>query len=208
MGFQVVDHPLIRHKVGLLRQKDISTSQFRALSTEVTRLLVYEATKDLPTQAATIQGWAGPVPVECIEGKMVTVVPILRAGLGMLDGVFDMIPGAKVSVVGFYRDEETLLPVQYYVKLAKNIDERLAIILDPMLATGGTFKATIQLLKDAGCANIRGLCLVAAPEGRDAVLSEHPDVRIYAAALDERLNDVGYILPGLGDAGDKIFGTK
>lgn len=208
MGFQVVNHPLICHKVGLLREKDISTSQFRSLSTEVTRLLVYEATKDLATQPIIIDGWAGPVQVERMEGKMVTVVPILRAGLGMLDGVYDMIPGVKVSVVGFFRNEETLKPVQYYVKLAKNIQERLAIILDPMLATGGTFNATIRLLKDAGCTNIRGLCLVAAPEGRDAVLAEHPDVQIYAAALDERLNEKGYILPGLGDAGDKIFGTK
>ncbi len=208
MAFHVVDHPLIRHKIGLLRKNDISTSHFRALSTEITRLLTYEATKDLSTEPATIQGWAGPVDVEKIEGKMVTVVPILRAGLGMLDGVYDMIPGAKVSVVGFYRNEETLQPVQYYVKLAKNIEERLAIILDPMLATGGTFAATIKLLKDAGCKNIRGLCLVAAPEGVKRIMDNHPDVDVYAAALDEKLNDIGYIIPGLGDAGDKIFGTK
>jgi uracil phosphoribosyltransferase len=139
---------------------------------------------------------------------MITVVPILRAGLGMMDGVFDMIPGAKVSVVGFYRNEETLEPVQYYVKLAKNIEERMAIILDPMLATGGTLMATIKLLKDAGCKRIRGLFLVAAPEGIERLTREHPDVDIYTAAIDERLNEVGYILPGLGDAGDKIFGTK
>ena len=208
MAFHVVDHPLIRHKIGLLRDNNISTSHFRALSTEITRLLTYEATKDLKTEPTTVSGWAGPVQVEKIEGKMVTVVPILRAGLGMMDGVFDMIPGAKVSVVGFYRNEETLEPVQYYVKLAKNIEERLTIILDPMLATGGTFTATIKLLKDAGCQNIRGLCLVAAPEGVKRVRDSYPDVDVYAAALDEKLNDIGYILPGLGDAGDKIFGTK
>jgi len=139
---------------------------------------------------------------------MVTVVPILRAGLGMMDGVFDMIPGAKASVVGFYRDEETLEPVQYYVKLATKIKERTALILDPMLATGGTLDATIRLLKDAGCKSIRGLFLCAAPEGVDRILKDHPEVDIYTAAVDERLNDIGYIIPGLGDAGDKIFGTK
>ncbi|MBU1248535.1 MAG: uracil phosphoribosyltransferase [Proteobacteria bacterium] len=208
MAVHLVDHPLIRHKIGLLRTDDISTSRFRALATEISRLLTYEATKDLRTERTTIKGWAGEVEVECIKGKMITVVPILRAGLGMMDGVFDMIPGAKVSVVGFYRNEETLQPVQYYVKLAKNIDERMAIILDPMLATGGTLMATIELLKDAGCKSIRGLFLVAAPEGIARLKKEHPDVDVYVAAIDEKLNDIGYILPGLGDAGDKIFGTK
>lgn len=208
MSVTVVDHPLIRHKVGLLRAADISTSQFRALATEITRLLTYEATKDLETEPARIMSWAGEVEVETISGKMITIVPILRAGLGMMDGVFDMIPGAKVSVVGFYRNEETLEPVQYYVKLAKNIDQRLAIILDPMLATGGTLMATIKLLKEAGCTHIRGLFLVAAPEGISRLQREHPDVDVYVAAVDDRLNDAGYILPGLGDAGDKLFGTK
>jgi uracil phosphoribosyltransferase len=208
VSVHLVDHPLIRHKIGLLRKDDISTSRFRALATEISRLLTYEATKDLKTEKTTIKGWAGNVEVESIKGKMITVVPILRAGLGMMDGVFDMIPGAKVSVVGFYRNEETLEPVQYYVKLAKNIEERMAIILDPMLATGGTLMATIKLLKDAGCKRIRGLFLVAAPEGIERLTREHPDVDIYTAAIDERLNEVGYILPGLGDAGDKIFGTK
>ena len=208
MAVHLVDHPLIRHKIGLLRKDDISTSRFRALATEISRLLTYEATKDLKTEKTTIKGWAGEVEVECIKGKMITVVPILRAGLGMMDGVFDMIPGAKVSVVGFYRNEETLQPVQYYVKLAKNIDERMAIILDPMLATGGTLMATIALLKEAGCKSIRGLFLVAAPEGIARLEKEHPDVDVYVAAIDEKLNDIGYILPGLGDAGDKIFGTK
>ena len=208
MALHLVDHPLIRHKVGLLREHNISTSHFRTLANEITRLLTYEATKDFATEKVAIQGWAGEVEVERIKGKKVTVVPILRAGLGMMDGVFDMIPGAKASVVGFYRNEETLEPVQYYVKLANKIEERIALILDPMLATGGTLDATIRLLKDAGCKSIRGLFLCAAPEGIDRILKDHPDVDIYTAAVDEKLNDIGYIIPGLGDAGDKIFGTK
>lgn len=208
MAVNVVDHPLVRHKLGLLREDGISTSRFRALAQEISRLLTYEATKDLATEPKTIKGWAGNVEVEEIKGKKITVVPILRAGLGMMDGVLDMVPGARVSVVGFYRNEETLQPVEYYVKLAKNIEERIALILDPMLATGGTLMATIDLLKKAGCTSIKGLFLVAAPEGIERIVSAHPDVDIYTAAIDEKLNDVGYILPGLGDAGDKIFGTK
>lgn len=208
MPIHVVDHPLVRHKLGLLRQDGLSTKDFRQLSNEIARLLTYEATKDLVTEKRTIQGWAGDVVVDNIQGKTLTVVPILRAGLGMIDGVLDMIPGAKTSVVGFYRNEETLQPVEYYVKLAKNIENRMALILDPMLATGGTLMATIQLLKDAGCKKIRGLFLVAAPEGLERLEREHPDVDVYVAGVDERLNEVGYILPGLGDAGDKIFGTK
>lgn len=204
----VEDHPLIKHKLGLMRQKDISTKDFRDLSSEVARLLTYEATKDLITEKKEIQGWAGTVEVEKIKGKKITIVPILRAGLGMMDGVFDLIPSAKVSVVGFYRNEETLKPVQYYVKTASAMDQRIALILDPMLATGGTLIATIDLLKEAGCNTIKGLFLVAAPEGIAAVEKKHPDVDIYVASVDECLNDIGYILPGLGDAGDKIFGTK
>ncbi len=208
MAVHVVDHPLVRHKLGILREDGISTSRFRALAQEISRLLTYEATKDLATEPKTIKGWAGDVEVEEIKGKKITVVPILRAGLGMMDGVLDMVPGARVSVVGFYRNEETLQPVEYYVKLASNIDERIALILDPMLATGGTLLATIELLKKAGCTNIKGLFLVSAPEGIEKIVSAHPDVDIYTASIDEKLNDVGYILPGLGDAGDKIFGTK
>jgi uracil phosphoribosyltransferase len=204
----VEDHPLIKHKLGLMRQKDISTKDFRDLSSEVARLLTYEATKDLVTEKKVIQGWAGEVEVEKIKGKKITIVPILRAGLGMMDGVFDLIPSAKVSVVGFYRNEETLKPVQYYVKTASAMEERIALILDPMLATGGTLIATIDLLKKAGCKTIRGLFLVAAPEGIARVEKLHPDVDIYVASVDDCLNDIGYILPGLGDAGDKIFGTK
>lgn len=208
MTVHVVDHPLIRHKVGLLRERNVPTKDFRALSCEIARLLTYEATKDLPTEQKVIETWSGPVTVDNIKGKKVTFVPILRAGLGMMDGVFDLIPSAKVSIVGFYRDETTMQPVQYYVKLAKNIEQRTAMILDPMLATGGTLNATIALLKEAGCKSIKGLFLVSAPEGIKKVTTLHPDVDIYTAALDEKLNSDGYILPGLGDAGDKLFGTK
>lgn len=208
MALHVADHPLVKHKLGLMRQKDISTKDFRDLSAEVARLLTYEATKDFETENKTIEGWAGPVTVERIKGKKITIVPILRAGLGMMDGVIDMIPSAKVSVVGYYRNEETLNPVEYYVKLASEIDQRIALILDPMLATGGTLMATIETLKKAGCKHIRGLFLVAAPEGLKRIQDAHPDVDIYVASVDDRLNEVGYILPGLGDAGDKIFGTK
>jgi uracil phosphoribosyltransferase len=205
---RVVDHPLIKHKLGLMRENDISVKDFRDLTSELANLLTYEATKDLETETEVIQGWAGPVTVERIKGKKITVVPILRAGLGMMDGVLSLIPSAKVSVVGFYRNEDTLKPVEYYVKLTGRIDERITLIVDPMLATGGTLTATIDLLKTAGCKTIKGLFLVAAPEGIDTVSQAHPDVEIYVAAIDERLNDIGYILPGLGDAGDKIFGTK
>ncbi|MFH1155744.1 MAG: uracil phosphoribosyltransferase [Pseudomonadota bacterium] len=208
MAVYVADHPLIRHKLGLMRKKTISTKDFRDLASEVARLLTYEATKTIETEPKTIEGWAGPVKVERIKGKKITIVPILRAGLGMMDGVLDLIPSAKVSVVGFYRNEKTLKPVQYYVKTASAMDERIALILDPMLATGGTLIATIDLLKQAGCTSIKGLFLVAAPEGIARVTEKHPDVDIYVAAIDEKLNDLGYILPGLGDAGDKIFGTK
>ena len=208
MSVTEIKHPLVRHKLGLMRKEDISTKQFRELASEVARLLTYEATSDLETKQVTIDGWAGPVTVDSIKGKKITVVPILRAGLGMMDGVLDMIPSAKVSVVGLYRDEETLEPVAYFQKFAKHIGERTAMILDPMLATGGSAIAAIDMLKEAGCKKIKGLFLVAAPEGIEAMQAKHPDVDIYVAAIDEKLNEVGYIIPGLGDAGDKIFGTK
>jgi uracil phosphoribosyltransferase len=208
MAVHVVDHPLVRHKLGIIRRNDVTTKNFRALASEIARLLTYEATKDLKMETKTIKGWAGPVQVESIRGKKITVVPILRAGLGMQDGVLDLIPGAKVSVVGFYRNEETLQPVEYYVKLAKDIKNRIALILDPMLATGGTLIATIDLLKKAGCKTIKGIFLVAAPEGLENLEKAHPDVDVYVAAVDDHLDENGYIIPGLGDAGDKIFGTK
>ena len=208
MTVHVVDHPLIKHKLGLMREHRVTTKDFRDMASELASLLTYEATKDLQTEQETIQGWAGPVTVEKIKGKKITVVPILRAGLGMMHGVLNLIPSAKVSVVGMYRNEETLEPVKYYEKMTSNIEERISLILDPMLATGGTLLAVINLLKEAGCKQIKGLFIVAAPEGIRRLEAAHPDVEIYTAAIDEKLNDIGYILPGLGDAGDKIFGTK
>jgi uracil phosphoribosyltransferase len=181
-----VTHPLVKHKIGLLRAHDISTKDFRQLTSELARLLAYEATADFPLEKATVQCWSGPTEVDQISGRKVTVVPILRAGLGMLDGVLDLVPGAKVSVVGLSRNHETLQPENYFEKFVGHLDERTAIIIDPMLAT----------------------VLVAAPEGVEALNRAHPDVRCWTAAIDSHLDEVGYIIPGLGDAGDKIFGTK
>ncbi|MDP0055468.1 uracil phosphoribosyltransferase [Glaesserella parasuis] len=203
-----VKHPLIKHKIGLMRAADVSTKDFRALATEVGSLLTYEATSDLETEVVTIEGWNGRVEIERIKGKKVTVVPILRAGLGMMDGVLEHIPSARISVVGIYRNEETLEPVPYFKKLANDVGERLAIVVDPMLATGGSMIATLDLLKAAGCKQIKVLVLVAAPEGIKALEEAHPDIELYTAAIDSHLNENGYIIPGLGDAGDKIFGTK
>ena len=208
MPVREIRHPLIRHKLGLMRRADISTKNFRELAQEVGALLTYEATADLPLESYQITGWAGPVAVEKIAGKKITVVPILRAGIGMLDGVLSLIPGAKVSAVGVARNEETLQAHTYLEKLAPEIDERLALIIDPMLATGGSMVATIDLLKKAGCREIRAMVLVAAPEGTAAVEAAHPDVTLFTASVDQGLNEHGYILPGLGDAGDKIFGTQ
>jgi len=203
-----VRHPLVKLKVGLLREHDISTKKFRELTNELARLLAYEATADFPLEKTTIDCWSGPIEIDQISGRKVTVVPILRAGLGMLDGVLDMIPNAKVSVVGLSRNHETLQPENYFEKFVGHLDERTAIIIDPMLATAGSMIATVDLLKSRGCTDIRALVLVAAPEGVAALNKAHPDVRCWAAAVDSHLNDVGYIIPGLGDAGDKIFGTK
>jgi uracil phosphoribosyltransferase len=208
MPLHHVKHPLVRHKIGLLREHDISTKKFRELTEELARLLAYEASQDFETEQVTIQGWAGPVVVEQIKGKKVTVVPVLRAGIGMLPGVLDIIPSAKVSVVGLYRDETTLKPHQYFERFVGELGERIAFILDPMLATGGSLAATIDLLKAAGCRQVRAIVLVAAPEGIRLVESRHPDVHVYTASVDSHLNEHGYIIPGLGDAGDKIFGTK
>ena len=203
-----VRHPLVKHKVGLLRELDISTKKFRELTNELARLLAYEATADFPLETRTIPCWSGDVEVEQISGRKVTVVPILRAGLGMLDGVLDMIPNAKVSVVGLSRNHETLQPENYFEKFVGHLDERTALIIDPMLATAGSMIATIELLKSRGCTDVRALVLVAAPEGVAALNDAHPDVRCWTAAIDSHLNEMGYIIPGLGDAGDKIFGTK
>lgn len=203
-----VKHPLVKHKLGLMREHSIETKRFRELASEVGSLLTYEATADLETETVETEGWCGPVSVEQIKGKKITIVPILRAGLGMMDGVLELIPSARISVVGMYRNEETLEPVPYFQKLASNIDERMALVVDPMLATGGSMIATVDLLKKAGCKHIKILVLVAAPEGIAALEKAHPDVELYTASIDRGLNEHGYILPGLGDAGDKLFGTK
>ena len=200
-----VKHPLVKHKLGLMRASDISTKHFRELATEVGSLLTYEATADLETEKVIIDGWCGPVEIDRVKGKKVTVVP---AGLGMMDGVLEHVPSARISVVGMYRDEETLEPVPYFQKLASDLEERLAIVVDPMLATGGSMIATIDLLKQKGCKQIKVLVLVAAPEGIAALEKAHPDIEVYTASIDSHLNENGYIIPGLGDAGDKIFGTK
>ncbi len=208
MAVYEVKHPLVRHKLGLLREKDISTKDFRELASEVGMLLAYEATRDLPAERVWIESWAGPVEVERIKGKKFTIVPVLRAGLGMMEGVLRAVPTARISVVGIYRDETTMQPVTYFKKLVQDIDQRKAVILDPMLATGGTLVATIDMLKEAGCKDIIGIFLVAAPEGIARLTRKHPDVDIYVAAVDRGLDQNSYILPGLGDAGDKIFGTR
>ncbi|GAA0702202.1 uracil phosphoribosyltransferase [Marinobacterium maritimum] len=208
MSVHEIKHPLVQHKLGLMRSSNKSTRSFRQLAAEVGCLLTYEATKDLELEPYTIEGWCGEIEAERIKGKKITVVPILRAGLGMLDGVLELVPSAKISVVGLYRDEETLEPVTYFEKLASDIEARMALVVDPMLATGGSMIATIDLLKEAGCTSIRALVLVAAPEGIEKVQAAHPDVEIFTASIDQGLNEQGYIMPGLGDAGDKIFGTK
>lgn len=208
MAVHEITHPLVRHKLGLLRERNISTKDFRELASEVGMLLAYEATRNLPVEQVTIESWAGPVRVDRIKGKKMTIVPILRAGLGMMDGVLNAMPTARVSVVGLYRDEQTLLPVTYFKKLVQDIHQRQALILDPMLATGGTLVAVIDMLKAAGCRDIIGIFLVAAPEGIRRLQEAHPEVDIYVASVDDRLNGDGYILPGLGDAGDRIFGTR
>lgn len=207
MAVITVSHPLVQHKLGLMRGSDKSTRSFRQLVKEVGSLLTYEATSNLELEDYEVEGWCGTIETKRIRGKKITVVPILRAGLGMLDGVLELVPSAKISVVGLYRDEETLEPVAYFDKLASDIDKRQALIIDPMLATGGTLEATIDLLKEAGCKDIKVLVLVAAPEGIERVQKAHPEVDIYTAAVDSRLDEDGYIIPGLGDAGDRIFGT-
>lgn len=207
MPIQEIRHPLIRHKLGLLRRAGISTKNFRELAQEVTMLLTYEATKDLAVEDQEIEGWAGPVVTQRIAGKKITVVPILRAGIGMLDGFLNLIPSAKVSVLGLERDEQTLQARTYYKKLVPDVENRIAMIIDPMLATGSSLIAAIDVLKASGCKDIRVMVLVAAPEGIAKVEAAHPDVRIFTASVDEGLNEHGYIIPGLGDAGDKIFGS-
>jgi len=204
----VVDHPLVQHKLGLLRDQTTPTQVFRQLVDEVTLLLTYEATKDLATEEVQIETPLERTSVQRISGKKVAVCPILRAGIGMLDGVLSLISGARVGFIGLYRNEETLEPVEYYVKLPQDIAERDVILLDPMLATGNSTAAAVATVKQAGAESIRLIAIIAAPEGIQRLHAEHPDVTIVVAAIDRELNERGYIVPGLGDAGDRLFGTK
>ncbi|SES11170.1 uracil phosphoribosyltransferase [Gracilibacillus ureilyticus] len=204
----VLDHPLIQHKLTYIRNKNTGTKEFRALVDEVSALMAFEITRDLPLEETTIDTPVMEAKTKVLSGKKIGLVPILRAGLGMVDGILRLIPAAKVGHVGLYRDPETLKPVEYYIKLPTDIEERELIVIDPMLATGGSANDAIHSLKKRGATNIKLMCLIAAPEGVEVIQKEHPDVDIYLAALDEKLNEKGYIIPGLGDAGDRLFGTK
>ena len=204
----IVDHPLIQHKISLMRDRNTGTKEFRDLVSEVAMLLCYEATRDLPTEEVEVETPIALAHTKVLAGRKLALVPILRAGLGMVDGMLSLIPAAKVGHVGLYRDPETLKPVDYYCKLPSDIEERDIIIVDPMLATGGSAVAAIDVIKRAGCKNIKLVNLIAAPEGIKAVQAAHDDVDIYVAHVDDYLNDHGYIVPGLGDAGDRLFGTK
>lgn len=204
----VIDHPLVQHKLSILRDRETGTKEFRELVEELAILLAYEVTRDLPLKETTVETPVATARVKTLAGKKLGVVPILRAGLGMVDGITRLLPAAKVGHIGLYRDPATLCPVDYYCKLPSDISERDIIIVDPMLATGGSAVAAINAIKRHGCRNIKLVCLIAAPEGIEAVRKEHDDVDIYLACVDEYLNDHGYIVPGLGDAGDRLFGTK
>ena len=204
----VMDHPLIQHKVGIIRREEIGSKDFRQMISEIAMLMCYESTRNLKLQDVKIKTPICETTVKELAGKKLAVVPILRAGLGMVEGMLAMIPAAKVGHIGLYRDPETLEPVEYYCKLPSDCDEREVYVVDPMLATGGSCVAAIQMLKEKGVKTIHFMCIIASPEGVERLQKEHPDVDIYIAALDEKLNDHGYIVPGLGDAGDRIFGTK
>ena len=205
---QVMDHPLIQHKISYIRREDVGTKEFREVISEIASLMCYEATRDLKLQDVEIETPICKMVGKELSGKKLAVVPILRAGLGMVDGMLSMIPAAKVGHIGLYRDPETYEPVEYYCKLPADCDEREVFVVDPMLATGGSSVAAIQMLKEKGVKHIRFMCIIAAPEGVERMQKEHPDVDIYIGALDEKLNEHKYIIPGLGDAGDRIFGTK
>ncbi|WP_208352501.1 uracil phosphoribosyltransferase [Pseudaestuariivita rosea] len=204
----VVTHPLVQHKLTLMRRRETSTAEFRRLLREISQLLAYEITRELPLAHRTIETPLTEMEAPVLAGKKLALVSILRAGNGLLDGVLELIPSARVGFVGLYRDEETLQPVQYYCKLPDALEDRLVIAVDPMLATGNSSAAAVDLMKQAGATNIRFMCLLAAPEGVARMKEAHPDVPIVTAALDKKLNDKGYIVPGLGDAGDRMFGTK
>ena len=205
---QILDHPLIQHKLSLMRDKNTGCKEFRELLDEISMLMVYEVTRDLPTEEVDVETPICKTKTMMLAGKPIGIIPILRAGLGMVDGIMSLIPNAKVGHIGLYRDPATLEPVEYYCKLPEDAEHRELIVLDPMLATGGSASAAIGFIKKRGCMNIRLVNLIAAPEGIKRVQKEHPDVDIYVAAQDERLNEHGYIIPGLGDAGDRLFGTK
>lgn len=204
----ILDHPLIQHKVGIIRRKEIGTKDFRTIVSEIAGLMCYEATRDLKLSDVEIETPISKAVVKELSGRKLAIIPILRAGLGMVDGMLTMIPAAKVGHIGLYRDPETLNPVEYYCKLPEDCDQREIFVVDPMLATGGSASAAITMLKEHGCRHIRLMDIIASPVGVERVQKDHPDVDIYIAALDDHLNDVGYIVPGLGDAGDRIFGTK
>ena len=204
----VMDHPLIEHKINYIRSKDVGTKEFREVIGEIAQLMCYEATRDLKMKEVEIETPVGRTTGRVLDGKKLAIVPILRAGIGMVDGMLSLIPAAKVGHIGLYRDPETLDPVEYYCKLPSDCEERQVFVVDPMLATGGSSAAAVSMLKEKGVKNIRFLCIIAAPEGVRRMREEHPDVDLYIGALDERLNGHGYIVPGLGDAGDGIFGKK
>ena len=204
----ILDHPLLQHKLTILRDENTSVTEFRQIVSEIATLMCYEATRDLPLEDVEVQTPVAKAVVKRIAGKKLAIVPILRAGLGMVDGILTLIPGAKVGHIGLFRDPDTLEPVKYYCKMPSDIAERDVIILDPMLATGGSASAAIDFMKEYGVKNIKLMNILAAPEGIQRIRDDHPDVPIYVAACDEKLNDHGYIVPGLGDAGDRIFGTK
>ena len=206
--FQVIDHPLIQHKLTMIREKNCGTKVFREVVNEIAMLMAYEVSRDMPLEDVVIETPMGKSTQKTLSGKKVAIIPILRAGIGMVDGILELIPAAKVGHVGLYRDEETLQPHEYFVKLPEDIASRQLFVVDPMLATGGSAIMAIDSLKERGASNIKFVCLVAIPEGVKALQEAHPDVDIYTAALDERLNEDGYIVPGLGDAGDRLFGTK
>lgn len=204
----IMDHPLIQHKIGFIRRMDTGTKDFRQTISEIAMLICYEATRDLKLDEVEIETPICKTTVKELKGKKMAIIPILRAGLGMVDGMLSLIPAAKVGHIGLYRDPSTLAPVEYYCKLPADCAEREVFVVDPMLATGGSSVAAIQMLKDKGCKSIHFMCIIAAPEGIKKMQEAHPDVDLYVGALDEKLNDHGYIVPGLGDAGDRIFGTK
>jgi len=204
----ILDHPLIRHKIAIIRDKNTNTKQFREIIAELSTLMAYESFKDVPTQEIEVETPLEKTKQTIIKENTIALVPILRAGLGMVDGVLTLFPAAKIGHIGLYRDEETLEPQEYYCKLPKNIEDKVVMVLDPMLATGGSAVSAIKMLKKHGCKKIKFMCIIAAPEGIEKLATEYPDIEIYASTIDRCLNENGYILPGLGDAGDRIFGTK